>query len=410
MTRSQTILTVNAGSSSLKLRVFEMGATEELLLTGVVDGIGEEDGRLLFRDAGDHDLAEMHLGAVRHEHAVERAVEALASLELPSIEAVGHRIVHGGPDHLAPALLTPPLVQELMGLTAWAPLHLPVSLRVVDALGALLEGTPQVGCFDTAFHARMPRVARLLALPRDCFERGVRKYGFHGLSYEYVIGALGERARGRVIIAHLGNGASMVACLDGLPMDTTMAMTPMGGIMMGTRSGDLDPGVLLHLMREQRLGHEALEQLLDRQSGLKGVSGETSDMKELLELRDAGHLGAAEAVDLFCYSARKAIGGLAAVLGGVDRLVFTGGIGENASSVRDQICRGLRHLGVDTPPALGPPSARSASGTGAACEVLVVRTNEELVIARHTDAATRGGVATGRTDRRSARPEPGGPS
>ena len=181
MTRSQTILTVNAGSSSLKLRVFEMGATEELLLTGVVDGIGEEDGRLLFRDAGDQDLVEQHLGPVRYEHAVERAVEALASLELPSIEAVGHRIVHGGPDHLTPALLTPPLVQELRGLTAWAPLHLPVSLRVVEALRALLDGMPQVGCFDTAFHARMPRVARLLALPRDCFERGVRKYGFHGL-------------------------------------------------------------------------------------------------------------------------------------------------------------------------------------------------------------------------------------
>ncbi|MBN1631891.1 MAG: acetate/propionate family kinase [Thermoleophilia bacterium] len=384
MSATQTILSINSGSSSLKFRLYEMGGVEQLLAKGVVEGIGQGEGRLRFVDAGGEAFAERDFDSIGPEQAIEQALAALSDKALPSIEAVGHRVVHGGPGHLAPELLTPELIEDLRVHTPWAPLHMPASLRVIDSLRVRRPGLPQVACFDTAFHARMPEVARRLPLPRRFFDQGVQKYGFHGLSYEYILSVLGERAGCRLVMAHLGNGASMAACVGGRPLDTTMGMTPLGGFMMGTRTGDMDPGALVYLMRERGYGVDDLEGLLDKESGLKGVSGETADMETLLELRAGGHQDAAQAVEMYCYQARKTIGSLAAVMGGVDLLVFAGGIGENAAIIRALICRGLEHLGIELDPAKNCTDADIISSEGATCAVSIVRTNEDLMIARHS--------------------------
>jgi acetate kinase len=408
VTQTQTVLCINTGSSSLKFHLYEMGSGEELLARGALEGIGTGHAGLRFVDASGTSLAERDLGGAGHHAALAAALDLMSSADLPSVEAVGHRIVHGGPTHLAPERLTPALAADLATRVAWAPLHLPASLEVIGALTALHPGLPQVACFDTAFHAAIPEIARRLALPRTYFDQGVRKYGFHGLSYEYVMAALGPLARGRTVVAHLGNGASMVACLDGTPVDTTMGMTPMGGFMMGTRSGDLDPGVLLYLIRQGGGSAGDLERLLDEQSGLLGVSGETSDMRALLELAAAGNASAAQAVDMFCYQARRTVGSLAAVLGGLDRLVFTGGIGENAPRVRLGICQGLEHLGISLDAALNDAGAAQIGVQGSPCQVLVTHTNEDLMIARHTYALVFGApspvTAPGAHDREGAEP------
>jgi len=280
---------------------------------------------------------------------------------------------------------------------------MPASLRVIEALEVQRPGLPQVACFDTAFHASMPEIARRLPLPRHFFEQGVHKYGFHGLSYEYVLGALGSQAGGRVVVAHLGNGASMAACQDGRPMETTMGMTPLGGFMMGTRTGDMDPGVPLYLVREHGYDDKTLERLLDKESGLKGVSGETADMKTLLELRSHGHEAAAQAVAMYCYQARKTIGSLAAALGGLDHLVFTGGIGEKAAPVRALICEGLEFLGIELDAASNEVHAETISVPTGSCTVKVVPTNEDLMIARHTYS-----LVFGSTTAAAAEPPEGG--
>ena len=397
MSGTQTILSINSGSSSLKFHLYEMGPAgehpcEELLAKGAVEGIGQGEGRLRFVDSAGEPFAERELVDVEHESAIEQALGVLSDKDLPSIEAIGHRVVHGGPQHLRPELLTPELIQDLRAHTAWAPLHMPSSLRVIEALRAQRPGLPQVACFDTAFHAQMPEVARRLPLPRHFYDQGVCKYGFHGLSYEYILSVLGERAQCRLIMAHLGNGASMAACAGGRPLDTTMGMTPLGGFMMGTRTGDMDPGVLLYLVRECGYDDKGLEKLLDKESGLKGVSGETADMETLLELRAAGDQAAAQAIEMYCYHARKAVGALAAVMGGVDLLVFAGGIGENAALVRALICRGLEHLGIGLDPASNSLHANLISSEGATCAVGIVRTNEDLMIARHAYALVFGGA------------------
>lgn len=420
MSGTQTILCINSGSSSLKFHLYEMGPSrrdgsgrrapgaapcEELLARGAVEGIGQGEGRLWFVDREGKSFAEHRMADVEYEYAIEQALLALSGKDLPSLEAIGHRVVHGGPNHQAPEVLTPALIEDLRAHTAWAPLHMPAGLRVIAAMEKQRPGLPQVACFDTAFHAHLPETARRLPLPRGFFDQGVHKYGFHGLSYEYVLGLLGDRARGRVVMAHLGNGASMVACLDGVPVETTMGMTPLGGFMMGTRSGDMDPGVLLYLVRECGYDDRSLERLLDKESGLKGVSGVTSDMETLLELRAGGHEAAAQAVEMFCYQARRTIGSLAAVLGGLDLLVFTGGIGENAVTVRALICEGLGHLGITLDPAKNEVNAECISTADAGCAVRLVHTNEELMIARHTYALVFAGRTEASNMAASQRPE-----
>jgi acetate kinase len=357
------ILCLNSGSSSLKFAVYALGGGEERRrLEGAVERIGLDGARLWLRDGRGAPLEDGPGDFGDHRAALAALPAALERGGSPALDAVGHRVVHGGPDHTAPVRVDAALIAELRTLSRFAPLHVPSAIEAVEAVSQRYPELPQVACFDTAFHRRMPEVAQRLPLPRALWDEGLRRYGFHGLSYEYVLAELGDEPPGRAIIAHLGNGASLAAVRDGRPVDTTMGFTPTGGLVMGTRSGDLDPGVLLYLLREKAYDVERLERLVDREAGLLGVSGSTSDMKALLEMRETD-TRAAQAVEMFCYAVRKHIGALAAVLGGLDVLVFTGGIGERAPAVRDEICRGLEHLGTD---------------------VRVIPTNEDLMIARHT--------------------------
>ena len=281
--------------------------------------------------------------------------------KVPKFDLVGHRIVHGGSLFTKPTRISDSVIKKLESLIPFSPLHLPKELAVVKKLHGM--GLTQVACFDTAFHRAMPKLHQHFPLPAFAWKEGIKRYGFHGLSYEYIMAHLGERASGkRIVIAHLGNGASMAAVLNGKPIDTTMGFTPAGGIMMGTRSGDLDPGVLSYLMREKGYGPAQLDALVNHQSGLMGISEKTSDMKVLLDTRKTDQK-AEDAITLFCYIARKSIGALSAALGGLDLLIFTGGIGEHAKDIRTEICKGLEYLNHETE---------------------VIPTNENLMIARHT--------------------------
>ena len=375
-----TLLCLNGGSSSLKFAVYHILGQEERVLSGAVEAIGIPEGRAWLR-AGNKMLSDESGKFSDHAAGVTTMFAALHEHGLTNLEAAGHRIVHGGPMFTSPQRIDQRLKDALKNLVPFAPLHLPSQLAMIEAVAAHYPDLPQVACFDTAFHSRMPEVAQRFALPRELWEQGIKRYGFHGLSYEYVVGKLGNEIGHRAIIAHLGNGASMVALKDGASMDTSMGLTPTGGFMMGTRSGDLDPGVILHLMNA---GYSAdkLEQLLNHRSGLLGVSGQTGEMKVLLEKRQTDPT-AAMAVEMFCYQVRKFIGAFAAVLGGLDTLVFTGGIGERAAPVRAQICAGLEYLGV----ALDAPANVNnevISASGSRCVVRVIKTDEDLMIARHT--------------------------
>ncbi|MDY3553139.1 acetate/propionate family kinase [Gemmata sp. JC717] len=305
---------------------------------------------------------------------------------LRDLAGVGHRLVHGGPRHTAPALVTPELMGELEELKALDPTHLPVELELIEAVAARCPGVPQVACFDTGFHRDLPAVARTLPIPRRYLEQGVRRYGFHGLSYEYLLAELeriagAEAAHGRVIFAHLGSGSSLAAVRNGTCVDTTMGFTPTGGLMMGTRSGDLDPGVLVHLMRSEGLGAEQIDALINRESGLRGLSGTSSDLRFLLANEDKDPR-AAEAVAVYCYQVRKWIGAMAAALGGLDTLVFSGGIGENAPEIRARICAGLSFFGVQLATQANAAGAPVVSARIAPVVVRVIPTDEELTIAR----------------------------
>jgi acetate kinase len=339
------VLALNAGSSTLKYGFYE--ATPQ----------SEEE---LLNDSVDVESSEAPARAA----AVAEVLRRLRERGLEP-QGIGHRVVFGGPKHLAHEIITPGGIADLRAETIYDPLHLPLALDTIEAAAAAYPRIPQAACYDTAFHSTLPMVARCFAIPRDLYPE-IRRYGFHGLSYEYVVSQLGGRAAGRVVIAHLGNGASMAALLDGRSIDTTMGLTVLGGIMMGTRSGDLDPGVVLRLFQEGR-SLEQVTDLLTNRSGLLGVSGETEDVRDLLA-RSGTDPAAAEALALFAYIAKKTIGALAAALGGLDRLVFTGGIGEHATEVRNAICKGLDYLGA---------------------AVEVIPADEDAMIARHTAALVR---------------------
>ena len=377
MTVPVRILCVNSGSSSLKLALYE---DENRIASCDVEGIGLAEGRLGTRDATGR-LVREERGRFNDARAALRA--ALEGSDALRPDAIGHRVVHGGPAHDAPEPVTPRLLAELRTLVPLAPLHLPAALAGIEAVSTLFPGLPQVACFDTAFHRGMPAVAHRLPLPRALAARGIQRYGFHGLSYEYVVATIGAATLGRAVIAHLGNGASLAAVRDGRPVETTMGFTPAGGLMMGTRSGDLDPGVLVHLLSHEGFDASSIERLVHHESGLLGVSGTTSDMKTLLEVR-ATDARAAEAVELFCHVLRKHIGALTAVLGGIDTLVFTGGIGEHAAPVREEACRGLEHLGIRIDRERNDRNEAIVSAPRSACTVRTLRTDEDLVIARHT--------------------------
>src|SRR5258708_14912341 len=377
------ILCLNAGSSSLKFAVYQMrDAAECRLFSGAVEAIGAVDGRLGLRGMEGSLLADRKQKFSGQGEASEAMFAALEEHETGNLVAAGHRIVHGGPFFYDPQRVDAQLKNRLKELVPFAPLHLPSQIAMIEELSKHNPALVQVVCFDTAFHRRMPEVTRRFALPRNLWDQGVARYGFHGLSYEFVVGKLGKELGSRAIIAHLGNGASMVALQDGAPVDTSMGLTPTGGFMMGTRSGDLDPGLPLYLLRKGWTA-EQLETLLAHNSGLAGVSGLTSDMKTLLEKRDA-EPRAAQAVEMFCYQVRKFIGAFAAVLNGLDTLVFTGGIGERAVEVRAEICQGLGYLGVELDAARNAQHAGIISAANGACVVRVVETDEDLMIARDT--------------------------
>lgn len=376
------ILCLNAGSSSLKFSVWD---DADCLGEGEVEEIGRP-GAFAWLRAPGAPPRRVPGRWTDHGEAAAGVFALLGDQALPEPAGVGHRLVHGGQAHVAPERVTPTLLADLRALIPLAPLHLPSGLAGVEAVAARFPALPQAVCFDTAFHRGLPEIARRLALPRALVDAaGVERFGFHGLSYEYVLERLGPAGRGRVVIAHLGNGASMAAVRDGRPVDTTMGLTPAGGFMMGTRTGDLDPGVLLYLMREKGYDAERLDRLVNKESGLLGVSGASADMKTLLERRERDG-AAALAVAMFCYQARKQVGAFAAALDGLDTLVFTGGIGERAAPVRAEICDGLGHLGVRLDPARNAADADPLSVPGGGCAVRVVPTREDLMIARQSRA------------------------
>jgi acetate kinase len=384
MLTEYSILCLNSGSSSLKFALYQTGNNKETLLAeGIIERIGLQDGHLWISDAQKKVLADIHDDFPNHRAAVGAAFAAFEQFRLPQPAAVGHRVVHGGPHFTTPVILDSQLLDKLRGLIPFAPLHLPSEIQGIEAINDRFPGLPQVACFDTAFHRRMPELSKRFPLPRSLWDEGLQRYGFHGLSYEYIMETLGPAGQGRTIIAHLGNGASLAAVWKGRPLDTTMGFTPAGGFMMGTRSGDLDPGILLYLMREKGYAAPRIDYLVNHQSGLLGISGISPDMKLLLEKRES-EPAAKQAVEMFCYQLRKQIGALAAALGGLDTLVFTGGIGEKAAPVRASACQGLEFLGIQLDAQQNETHSNIISTAQSSCRVMVIPTNEDLMIARHT--------------------------
>lgn len=376
------ILTLNGGSSSLKFAVYRVSAAgEEVRFTGAAEAIGAGSGRFWLRRKNEivHDAPRAFSD---YPAAIGIMFAALREQGFTKFSAAGHRIVHGGRYFREPQCIDGNVISKLKELIPFAPLHLPRQIALIQGVMQHHPELRQVACFDTAFHWNMPEIACRFALPSNLWDEGVMRYGFHGLSYEYVVSTLGTELGSRAVVAHLGNGASMVALKERQPIDTSMGLTPTGGFMMGTRTGDLDPGVLLFLLRKG-WSVEQLAELVDHRSGLLGISGISSDMKTLLEKR-ARNPNAGQAVAMFCYQVRKFIGAYAAALGGLDTLVFTGGIGERAAEVRTMIAHGLSFLGVELEDAANQNHLQIISTENSRCSVRVVKTDEDLMIARHT--------------------------
>jgi acetate kinase len=377
------ILSIDQGSSSLKTAVYEVGAdSEQRLFEGGIERLGTPDVALRLRDYRDSVPRKM-AKAIRALSPIAALLEMLQE-EGVHIDGVGHRLVFGGSAHEAPTRVTAELMTSLDALVAVDPLHLPSALAAIREIEAALPAVAQVVCFDTSFHRRMPMVAQRLPLPRELWSEGVRRYGFHGLSYESIVSELGDAGtRGRMVVAHLGNGASLAAIRDGKPIDTTMGFSPLGGLMMGTRPGDLDPGALLYLLRAKRYTLAELDDVLNHRSGLLGVSQCSPDMHTLLDRR-ADDVPAAQAVELFVYEAKKHIGALVAALGGLETFVFTGGMGEHSAAIRSEIATGLKHLGVELDPVRNAAGAPIISVDDARVTVRMIPANEDLMVARHT--------------------------
>lgn len=395
---SDTVLVLNSGSSSIKFGLFDIAATEPgLLCKGLLDE-HEARPRLVVRSPEGEDLFETRREAADAEggHLFADVLAFIADrFGKRPLRAVGHRIVHGGPDYSGPVALTDEVIARLAALTPLAPLHQPRCLAPIRALAAIRPALTQIACFDTAFHHSMLPPANRFAIPRRYEERGVRRYGFHGLSFEYVAGRLAEIAPElackRTVIAHLGNGASLCALRDGRSVDTTMGLTPLDGLMMGTRSGAIDPGVLLYLLQHETMSVDEVQHLLYHQSGLVGVSGISADMRTLLASRETA---AREAVDLFTFRAAQQVATMATTLGGLDCLVFTGGIGEHAREIRRAISERLGWLGMRIDAAANDDARERIDDGNSAVAVFVIPTDEEMTIARHCAALIRGrGVA-----------------
>ena len=379
------ILALNTGSSSLKFGLYRVDSMRaEILLSGEADSIGDGEGGFRARNSSGNVLCSETIAIPTQQDAIIRVGKLLAEAKMPAPAAIGHRIVHGGPTLRRHCLVDDGVLKRLEAAAAFAPLHIPSSLTVIRFAQAHFPGLPQVACFDTAFHAALPDVARVLPIPKELRSEGIQRYGFHGLSCESIVRQLGS-VPSRLVIAHLGNGASVTAVRDGKSIDTSMGLTPTGGVIMGTRSGDLDPGVLIYLMREKNCDAGELEELVDRRSGLLGISDVGGDMRRLHEAAPT-NANARLAIQMFCYSVRKQIAAMIAALDGLDMLVFTGGIGENDEEVRAAICGGLSFVGVRLDEARNRSAINPISDSASRCPALVLASQEDEQIARHTSA------------------------
>ena len=380
------VMTINGGSSSIKFALFESPEPLTRLLEGSIEGVGLPKGSFTVKGVDKADNFSRPAEAPDHTTAVGLLMDWIQKrIDRGALTAVGHRVVHGGPKYWEPERVTPEMIADLRQLSPFDPEHLPEEILLAAAFHRRFPDLTQIACFDTAFHHDMPRVACLLPIPRRYESKGVRRYGFHGLSYAYLMQELeriagAEAANGRLILAHLGNGASMAAIHNGRCIDTTMAFTPTAGLVMGTRTGDLDPGLVSFLARNEKVTAAHFNRMVNHESGMLGVSETSSDMRDLLA-REAEDVRAAEAVALFCYQAKKWIGAYAAALGGLDTLVFAGGIGEHAPVVRARICQGLNFLGIELNEARNAENAGVISNDGSWTAVRVIRTDEELMIA-----------------------------
>ncbi len=380
------VLTINGGSSSIKFVLYRAGNPPERRLNGKVDRIGLSGTNLTFHDLDGKPQTSHSIVASDHKSAAKLLMDWLEGQNgFGSVRAVGHRVVHGM-KHTEPEVVTQDLLDELHRLRPYDPDHLPREIELIEVFRQRHPKLPQVACFDTAFHRTMPRVAKLLPIPRRFDAKGIQRYGFHGLSYAYLmeeLARLGDPAatKGRVILAHLGNGASLAAVRNGKSIDTSMGFTPTAGLVMSTRSGDLDPGLAPYLARTEQMTTKQFYEMVNHQSGLLGVSEISPDMRDLLA-QEATDVRAAEAVALFCYQAKKWLGAFAAALGGLDTLVFAGGIGENASLVRARICEGLGFVGIELNASRNAENAAVISTDSSPATVRVIRTDEELMIAR----------------------------
>jgi acetate kinase len=392
------VLALNSGSSSLKFGFYKVDASGiETRLAGEAEGLGGSDGRFHALDSGGAEMVRA-CGPINDQgDAIHRIGKLLSSSGLPTPDVIGHRIVHGGPDLRAHCLIDASVVRRLEAASVFAPLHGSAALEVLRFAEARFPDTPQAACFDTAFHSRMPDIARVLPIPTGLRAEGVQRYGFHGLSCESILRQLGPDIPDRLIIAHLGAGASVTAVEAGKSIDTSMGLTPTGGVIMGTRSGDLDPGVLLYLMRQKGLDAAAIEDLVDRRSGLLGVSDVSGDMRALHQV-SATDPAARLAERMFCYSVGKQIAAMISVLDGADAIVFTGGIGENDSLSRAAICERLAWIGIALDPARNGSGTNPISTPRSRCTVHVLPSLEDEQIARHACAllAERGAEAPGR--------------
>jgi acetate kinase len=384
---SRHVLTINGGSSSIKFALFEADGVLRRIVKGSIERIGLPQSKFQVEALESADSISRVVAAPSYAAAVAALMKWIeARGEREALSAVAHRVVHGGPRYSAPQRITAEMIAELRRLSPFDPEHLPEELLLTEAFHQRFPQLPQVACFDTDFHHELPRVAQILPIPRRYQAQGLRRYGFHGLSYAFLMERLAqlageEAARGRVILAHLGNGASLAAVLAGKSIDTSMGFTPAAGVPMSTRSGDVDPGLMWYLARSEGLTPEGFNRLVNSESGLLGISETSSDMRDLLE-HASQDARAAEAIAVFCYQIRKFIGAYAAALGGLDTLVFAGGIGEHASPVRAQICQGLEFLGVQLDPARNASHEAVISAAASKATVRIIPTDEEQMMAR----------------------------
>lgn len=378
-----SLLTINGGSSSIKFALFD--AALDRIVSGQFSRIGLPEAELEYKNHRANTQEKGTVAVPNHAACIPMLIDLISkNAEWERISAIGHRIVHGGARFSKPERVTPDLIAELEQIAPYAPEHLPAEIELLKTFAAKDAALPQIACFDTAFHQTMPRAAKLIPLPRHFFDEGVQRYGFHGLSYEYLMSELAKRNadKGKIILAHLGNGASMAAVLDGRSIDTSMSFTPTAGLVMSTRSGDLDPGLVVYLARTVKMSAAEFQHVVNAEAGLRGISETSSDMRDLLAAEPTDER-AADAVEIFCRQTKKFIGSYGALLGGLDALVFSGGIGENSAVIRQRICSDLHFLGIALDDERNHANAEIISADHARATVYVIKTDEEVQIARH---------------------------